>query len=349
MLFEYPGDENIADRFHRNFGKLMQTSADNISMTTNTSEAICMIANGYPFEPGDQIISYVNEYPANHYPWVLQAKHRGVELTLLSDVDVPQEDRDYTSPISDQFARGWSMDELVNAITNRTRVIAISHVQFTSGFTADLETLGGICKERGIDLVVDAAQSLGCIPVYPEKWNVAAVASAGWKWLLGPVGTGVMYTSPEFREKIRITMTGADHMVQDTEYLDHEWNPHTTGKKFEYSTVSYALLDGLSVGLETVFLPHSPESIRDHIFAMQELALSRLDHGKYQTVVHTPKTRSGILSLIPKIASDKSVCAQLEKANVIMTPRDGYIRFAPHLCTCEDQVNAAVDALNAIE
>ena len=348
MLFEYTGDENIAKRFHENCATLMKTSADNITMTTNTSEGISMIANGYPFEPGDQIISYVNEYPANHYPWVLQAKRRGVELILLSDTDVPQEDRPYTAPIDDSLARGWSFEELESRVTDRTRIIAISHVQFTSGYAADLKRLGDFCKSKGIDLVVDAAQSLGCMPVYPDQWNVAAVASAGWKWLLGPVGTGVMYTSPEFRAKIEITMSGADHMVQDTQYLDHTWNPHTDGRKFEYSTVSYALLDGLSVGVEEVFLKHSPEDRFDHILQMQELALSQLDMEKYQPVVHEAATRSGILALIPKVSSAPQICKELEANNIVVTPRDGYIRFAPHLCTTSDEIEQAVAALNKI-
>ena len=348
LLFEYTGDEHTGKRFHKNFAELMKTSPENITMTTNTSEAISMIANGYPFEPGDQVLSYVNEYPANHYPWIVQAKRRGVEVVLLSDTDVPQQDRPYTGPIDPAFARGWSFEELESKVTDRTRIIAISHVQFTSGYAADLKQLGDFCKSKGIDLVVDAAQSLGCLPVYPEQWNVAAVASAGWKWLLGPVGTGVMYTRPDFREKIEITMSGADHMVQDTNYLDHSWNPHTDGRKFEYSTVSYALLDGLSVGLETVFLPHTPEQIRDRIFELHEVALANLDMDKYQPVVHQPATRSCILSLIPKVSTAAQICGELEKKQIIVTPRDGYIRFAPHFCTTEAQVEAAVAALNAI-
>ncbi|MDB4766199.1 aminotransferase class V-fold PLP-dependent enzyme [bacterium] len=348
LLFEYTGDEHIAKRFHQNFAALMKTTADNITMTTNTSEAISMIANGYPFEPGDQVISYVNEYPANHYPWVVQAKRRGVELILLSDTDVPQEDRPYTGPIDSSMARGWSFEELESRVTDRTRIIAISHVQFTSGYAADLKRLGDFCKSKDIDLVVDAAQSLGCLPVYPEQWNVAAVAAAGWKWLLGPVGTGVMYTRPDFRDKIEITMSGADHMVQDTEYLDHNWNPHTDGRKFEYSTVSYALVDGLSVGVEEVFLKHSPEAIRDHIFDLQELALSKLDMQKYQPVVHEKTTRSGILSLIPKVSNAPEICKTLEAKDIVMTPRDGYVRFAPHLCTTPDEIEQAVTALNEI-
>lgn len=348
MLFEYVGDEHIANRFHRNFGQLLKTSPDNISMTTNTSQALCMIANGYPFEPGDQIISYINEYPANHYPWVIQARRRGVELILLSDVDAQQEDREYCSAIPDSFARAWSFAELESRITDRTRVIALSHVQFTSGFAADLPRLGELCRKHNIDLVVDAAQGLGCLPVYPEEYGIACVASAGWKWLLGPVGSGVMYTSPEFRNKIEITMTGADQMKQDTEYLDHTWDPHESGRKFEYSTVPYALLDGLSCGLEQVFLPNTLEEIRAHNLALQEMALSQLDHNKYQPVVHVPEHRSGILALIPKISTAKEVCLQLDTQNVIVTPRDGYIRFAPHLCTTENEIQFAVEALNQI-
>ncbi|MEM7454019.1 MAG: aminotransferase class V-fold PLP-dependent enzyme [Planctomycetota bacterium] len=347
MIFEYAGEEHIASRFHRNFAALLQTSAENISMTTNTSEAISMIANGYPFEAGDQVISYVNEYPANHYPWRLQER-RGVELIELSDVDPLQEKRDYTRPIPAEFARSWSFEELESKITPRTRVIAISHVQFTSGFTADLERLGSFCREKGIDLVVDAAQSLGCLPVHPEKWGVSALASAGWKWLMGPVGTGVMYSSPAFREKIQVTMSGADQMVQDTQYLDHTWNPHSDGRKFEYSTVTYSALDGISTGVEELFLPHSMEAIRDHNFALQEIAIEALDLGKFQPVVHLPEHRSGILSLIPLAGNAKQISTALEAQGVIITPRDGYLRFAPHLCSTQEEVIAAIEALNAV-
>lgn len=348
MLFEYVGDENIANRFHGNFAKLLKTEADNISMVTNTSEAISMVANGYPFKPGDQIVSYVNEYPANHYPWVLQ-KNRGVELIQMADSDVPQEDRPYTGPIDAKFARGWSFEELESVVTDRTRMVAISFVQFTSGFAADLAKLGDFCKSKNIDLVVDAAQGLGCLPIYPEEYGIDFVASAGWKWLLGPVGSGVMYTSPEFRDKIEITMSGADHMKQDTEYLDHTWAPFKSGKKFEYSTVTYSVLDALSVGLETVFLPHSMEAIRDNNFRMQELALEHLDFAKYQPVVHVPKHRSGLLAIIPKVSTAKQISQALDKQNIIVTPRDGYLRFAPHLCTTDDEVMQAVEALNAIQ
>ena len=98
-----------------------------------------------------------------------------------------------------------------------------------------------------------------------------------------------------------------------------------------------------------MFLPNSVESIRDHNFEMQELALSHLDYSKYQPVVHAPSHRSGILALIPKLSTAKEISKTLDQQNIIITPRDGYLRFAPHLCTTEDEIAQAVDALNAIE
>ncbi len=348
MLAEYVGEESVATRFHKNFGALLKTSPDNISMSTNTSESLSMIANGYPLTAGDQIISYVHEYPANHYPWVIQSRRRGVELIQLSDVEMDQEQRDYVASVPGSFARSWSFDELESRVTPRTKIIALSHVQFTSGFAADLPRLGAFCRQRQIDLVIDAAQALGCLPIYPEEYGIACVASSGWKWLLGHIGAGVMYTSPEFREKIQITMSGSDHMKQESDYLNHTWDPYATGKKFEFSTVSYALLDGLSVGVEEIFLPNTLEAIRDHNFAMQELILAHLDFSKYQPVVHLPAHRSGILALIPKISTAEQIAADLNRQKIVITPRDGYLRLAPHLCTTEDEVLAAVAALNRL-
>ncbi len=347
-IFEFAGDANIGLKFKKGFGAMMKTSADNITMTTNTSEAISMIANGYPWQPGDQILSYTHEYPANHYPWVVQTQRHDVELVLLSDAAFPQTDHAKAAEVPESFARGWCFDQLISKVTDRTRVIAISHVQFTSGFAADMEKLGQFCTDKGIDLVVDAAQSLGCLPVYPETWNAAAVASAGWKWMLGPIGTGVMYTRPDFRDKIAITMSGADHMKQDTNYLDHSWAPHTTGQKFEYSTVSYAVLAGLATSVTELFGQTTMEAVRDHNFALQDLLVEHLDATRYQPVLHVPKHRSGILALIPLTQSDKQVCAALEKENIIVTPRDGYVRVAPHLCSTEDEVMQAVEALNRV-
>jgi len=336
----YKDEKSMLPRFHKLFAQLLKTSSDNITCTGNTAQGLNIIANGYPFESGDEIISYVHEYPANHYPWKLQ-ESRGVKLKLLTDVDV-------VGGVSDKFARGWSFDELIRLVTEKTKIIAISHVQFTSGYTADLKKLGAFCKEKNIDLVVDAAQSLGSMPVYPEEFGVSAVASAGWKWLLGPLGIGVLYTSKEFRSKIKITLGGADNMVQGARYLDHTWNPFEDGRKFEYATLPAPGIEALSSCLEEIFTVHSPEEIQSEIFRLQDLVLANIDRDSFQPLEFSKENRSGILSVIPLKKSGTEISAELLKNGILLSERSGYLRFAPHFCTTDNEILSAVEKINSL-
>jgi hypothetical protein len=145
------------DLFREAGGRLLETSAANVSYVRNTSEGLGLLAAGYPVKPGDEIISYEHEYPANHYPWRLMEK-RGAKLVLVPNSSYGRLTGKTGIP---DGPCGFSMEDLESRITPNTRIIALSHVQFPSGFAADLALLGKICRERGIDLIVDAAQSLG--------------------------------------------------------------------------------------------------------------------------------------------------------------------------------------------
>lgn len=332
-------EEDYLEKLRSAAGKLLGTSPENLAFVKNTSEGIGMIANGYPFKEGDQIISYVHEYPANHYPWRLQ-ELRGVELILLPN-------RSYSEHTARGFPCAWSISDLEKMVTDRTKIVAISHVQFTSGFAADLKVLGVFCRDRGIDLVVDAAQSLGCLPVYPEEYNISAVASSGWKWLLGPVGTGLLYTSEAFRAKIRDVLVGADCMVQGTDYLDHTWQPYSTARRFEYSTSPLALAAALHACIAEVQLRNGLESITKEVFRLQELMFEHLDKDRFKPLRFPPENRSGILSVV---SSDDplSIVQRLEQKGVICSSRGGYLRLAPHFYNTDEEVLEAVRILNSI-
>lgn len=337
-MFEQYSD--VSSRYRSAVAKLLQTDAKNITIPVNTSEALSTIANGYPFKPGDEIISFVNEYPANHYPWRLQEK-RGVKLKLLKNDNL-------NGKIPEGFSGVWNFSELESLVSDKTRVIALSHVQFTSAYAADLEKLGEFCKEKKIDLIIDAAQSLGSLPVYPEKYGISAVAASGWKWLLGPLGVGVFYTSPEFRDKIEITMTGADFMEQQTEYLDHTWKPYTDGRKFNYSTLPLNCVESLSTVIEEVFNNYGIEAIKAEIHRLQDFGLELLDRDKYTPLLHEGINRAGFISLIPKKLKAIDVQTKLREKGVVISAREGYLRFAPHFCNTEPEVEKGIGILNKL-
>lgn len=331
---------DVLPRLHENGAALLRCVAGDISFVGNTAEALCLVANGYPFEPGDQVISYVNEYPSNHYPWVLQER-RGVELILLSDHDPLGILADIDRP------RGWSMAELERRVTKRTKVIAVSHVQFSSGYAADLKLLGAFCFERGIDLIVDCAQSLGSLPVYPEECNIAALASSGWKWLMGPWASGLLYTREDLRRKLQPVMAGPGLMRQHLDYLDHRWNPHDDGRMFEYSTLPWDHAAGLNAVLTEVFQRFSIEAIRDEIFRLQDVFLAYCDPARIRPLLFDKENRSGIVAML--VGGDlQGIIRRMAEEGVAMTGPVGYLRLAPHFYQEDGQMIAAAEKLNRV-
>jgi len=327
--------DDLLPRFRKGFGSIMRTSAKNISYVHSTAEAMCQIANGYPFQSGDQIISYIHEYPSNHYPWLMQER-RGVELVLLPD------SQHRNSFDAHGRTAGWSMEDLRRCCTSRTRVIAISHVQFASGYGANLAELGEFCRNHNIDLVVDGAQSLGCLPLYPEKYGVSAVAASGWKWLLGPKGAAVLYTSEQLRSKLTPTMAGPGMMTQMFDYLDHTWAPFEDGRMFEYSTIPWDHVAALTVVAEDIFNRYSIETIRDEVFRLQDLFLETLDPDHFRVQRFDQEHRTGIIVLLPE-CEPKDLVKELAKNGVVITERAGCMRLAPHFYMDDDRIiNAAL-------
>jgi selenocysteine lyase/cysteine desulfurase len=325
------------EAFKKTFGRLLKTSTDNLAYVKNTSEALSMIANGYRFNPGDEVVSFIHEYPANHYPWRI-LERKGVRLKLIPN-------RPFNHPNTQDKVGYFTVDDVEKLITSKTRIVALSHVQFTSGFAIDLAEIGKLCRSYGIDLIIDAAQSMGCLPLYPEEFGISAIAAAGWKWLMGPFGSGVFYTSPSLREKLDPVLIGAETMEQGFEYLNHEWTPHQTAKRFEYSSSSVALSAGLRASVESVHLSQpSMESIRDQVIDLQNHFLKYLNHSHLVPLIHEASHRSGILSLA--VADPKDLVQYLAKNEIICTPRNGFVRIAPFVHQTNQQMEHLAEIIN---
>jgi cysteine desulfurase / selenocysteine lyase len=330
---------HILDELRKSLASITGAQPENFSFMKNTAEAMSMIAGGYPLAEGDEIISYVHEYPSNHYPWLLQQK-RGARLVLIGDSDP-------IGNLAPGKPRGWSIDDLAQATTDRTRIVAISHVQFTSGFAADLAAIGEFCRDRGIDLIVDVAQSLGAMPVRPEEFHISAMAGSGWKWLLGPFGAGLMYTAPEFRAKLDIVLTGPNSMTQGLDYLDHTWSLLDDARRFEYSSVQLSYAAALGKPLRDVFCKYDPSDVRDEIFRLQDMFVDRIACERYRPVLFAPENRSGILAIETDGDLDRIIAA-MAKLGICVSARGGYLRIAPHFYNDDDELIAAAEALNSL-
>jgi cysteine desulfurase / selenocysteine lyase len=333
-------EETLA-RFHRTAARLLGTDAADVSFQRNTTEGLSLIAAGYPFRPGDEVISYVHEYPANHYPW-RNLTRRGVSLVELPNVPYPGDSG------ADDRPYAFSLEDLEQRITARTRVVALSSVQFTSGFAVAVEPLAEICRDHGIDLVLDAAQSLGAVPLRPHEHGIAAVAAPGWKWLLGPIGSGVMYTSPELRDKLEHVAVGAETMMQGVDYLDHAWAPHTSAKRFEYATASPALVAALEASIAGIHLRYGVEAIRAEILRLQDVLIEALDPALFIAPQRAAENRSGILGVVPRRRTPEDLVQGLLGRGFVTSSRGGYVRVAAHFFITDEEIARLARVMNEL-
>lgn len=321
------------------FAQYLNTEPDNMALVRNTTEALSMVANGYPWITGDEVILYTHEYPANYYPWINQ-QNKGVRVRVLKN-HMPFDQ------IPADLPGKWSMDQLESEVSDRTKMIVMSHVQFVSGYAADLEKLGEFCRGRGIDLVVDGAQSLGALPIDVTKYHISALSGSGWKWLRGPMGIAPFYTSEAMREKLNLTVVGAETMEQGTDFLNHEWNPHNTARRYEYATTSAYLMAGLNRVMEEVFLKRDGRKLAQRLFQLQDHFLDRLDHPGFIPLKWPEQHRSGILSLYHPQASE--VENYLREHYLVTSARGSYLRVAPHYYNTEEEMTYLADRLNDYE
>lgn len=297
---------------------MLSVTPDEIAITRNTAEGVNIVAQGFPWEEGDRILTVSVEYPSNVYPW-WNVKDRGVTIDV-----VPERNGrvDY--------------DELADAIRPETRMMALSHVEFASGFAFDIDRLVSICREREVFLFLDIAQSIGAMPV--DLSGVDAAAWPTWKWLMGPLGMGGFYIAKKHIETIKPLFVGSDGMIAREDYLDYNFEFLPGAARFEYSTNNVLGVLGCVESLE--IFSEDPSAIFARILETCDKIIGALPFKLYSS----PEDRSGILSFETPLPP-KEILAKLRAARIEAAVRGGRLRISPHFYNTDDDIARLVAAL----
>ncbi len=156
--------------------QLVGASEEEISLTDSTTTGINLLAGNLDWQTGDNIVINDLEYPSNILPWLHQAERHDLDVRIIHGQD-----------------GAVLSDDLITAIDERTRVLAISHVQFGTGYRSDIAKLAEVVHSKGGLICVDAIQSLGVLDVDVNELGVDVLATGSYKWLCGPLGTGFCY------------------------------------------------------------------------------------------------------------------------------------------------------------
>jgi selenocysteine lyase/cysteine desulfurase len=176
--------ESLRDKARGNAAKLIHADPADIFFTKNTTEGNNLLSQRYPLEAGDEVLVHNEDFPAVYMPWTIRQRS-GVKLTVVKGKNGVV-----------------SADDMIAHFSGKTRIVAVSMAQSSSGYVTDLVKLGKACRERGILLSVDAVQAAGRLPIDVEAMNIDVLASSSFKGLMGIMGAGFCWCRREVMDRI---------------------------------------------------------------------------------------------------------------------------------------------------
>jgi cysteine desulfurase/selenocysteine lyase len=314
--FQVVGDDflNIPAGARAAAAKLINAEPDEIGLVQTTSLALNLAAQALPLGEGDLVLVSDKEFPSNVYPWKL-LKERGVGVEIVSCT-----------------AEGWPDEErLIHHLADpRVKALAVSLVQFASGYRVDLARLSAETRKRNKLLIVDAIQGVGCYPIDVRKTPVDILIAAAQKWMLGPWGAGFLYARkeliPTLAPKVAnwLGYEGSDDVTQLTSYHDRH---HPNARRFEIS--GHALQDLVGLATSAGLLAElGPASIVAHVRTIHEPVFAAARKRGVAIASPTDAARPCTLSLRP--ADPAALYAKLEANGVSCSLREGLVRLSPH-------------------
>lgn len=292
-----------------------------VAFVENTSSALSMVAEGLDWRPGDNVVGAALEFPSNVYPWMSLAD-RGVEYRQAEERD-----------------GRIDPEELLSLMDDRTRMLALSWVQYASGFRSDLAHLGRACRERGVLFVVDVIQGLGALRLDVERDLVDVAAASTHKWLLGAEGLGLLYVSDRVVDRIRPIRSGWRSMRDQIGWTEYAIDWNDGAKRFESGTFNIYGIAALGGSLDLIF-EAGVEAVEQQILALADRAARGLAELGF-TIVSSrePSETSGILTATHPDLDASDLVRRLAGKNVIAAARAGRFRISAHFYNTEEEID----------
>ncbi|GEP43196.1 aminotransferase [Brevifollis gellanilyticus] len=318
--------------------KMLGAKASEISLLGPTSLGLSLVANGLDWKPGDEVVCYQDDYPANVYPWTDLARH-GVIVKLLK----PE-------------APGVITPELVEAaLTPNTKLVALASCHFLSGYRIRLNEIGRMLRERGVLFCLDAIQTLGAFETRVDY--VDFLSADSHKWMLGPMAAGVVYVREEVQEQLRPTLLGSWNVQSPNFIAQTEIAFERGGRRYEPGVLNVAGIIGMKAGLELLLEKGIPQ-VSEQLLRLKAKLMDGLEPLGFRFI--SPKdgpNASGITTAWREEGSGPAADKVFEHLSAMkISPslrydRAGkaYLRFSPHFYNTEAEMDRVVGEIAAMK
>jgi cysteine desulfurase / selenocysteine lyase len=324
---------DVPNRVRASIARLIGGSPEEIALTTGASTGAAAVAYGLAWQPGDEVITASGEFPLQYSTWRPMEQREGLRLKVV--------------PPAGAF---HTADDFIAALTPKTRLVSVSHVRFDNGAMVDAEKLAAACHARGARLLLDVSQSCGAVPIDVNRSGVDFLISAGYKWLLGPFGTGFFWCKREHLRTMRpgpfywMAAEGADNFSA-LAFADPI--PAEAARRWDAAeTANYYNLAALEASLELV-LAAGTAAIAAHNHKLIDLLFSRLPLDRCVAASPVDRGLRGPYGCFQARSAEKTreLYDKLRGENVITSLREGKIRVSPHLYNNERDIDRVISVI----
>ena len=292
-----------ADRLRGSIGRLIGATADDIAFIPNATAALGIVAGGLAWTSGDNVVTLADEFPNYLYLPALVERY-GVEF------------------------REAPWERFYESIDSRTRLVAISEVNYSSGFRPPIEELSRFLKERGVILFADGTQSVGALRFDVAKSQPGALAVHAYKWMCSPTGAGFLYLAPELRAELPPNAVGwrSHRTWREVDHLHHglpEFND--TAEKYEGGGLPFPLLYAMEASVD-MMLEIGPEAIERRVLDLAGAARQCLRN----LGAEVQETGSQIVAAKFPGQDPSRLAREIKARRVLVAARHGYLRSSPH-------------------
>jgi selenocysteine lyase/cysteine desulfurase len=327
---DYRSINQLWDSLRTNVSTLLGGKKEGVTITKSTASALHIVADSlHPrIKKGQNIVMPDSEFVTNSYVWQQLAKRYSLEMRYV--------------PTENNRIDISSWEKMVD---DNTLLCSLSSVQFSSGFRSDLSAIAGIAHDHGALLSVDAIQQLGAVPF--DVRDVDFVSAAGYKWLLGPQGTGLFYVNPEIIEEIDSILVGWFSSM-DYSTLGHTpFIPFNDARKFQLSMID-PTYNAFDESLKTI-LGWGVSETYSWIIKLQDYLIDELSNLDGYSVLSSLEAgeRSGIIIL--KTDEHEEKVKYLAGKNITVSVRGGGLRVSPHRYNTKEDIDKLVESLKSFK
>ncbi|MDA7920355.1 aminotransferase class V-fold PLP-dependent enzyme [Verrucomicrobiales bacterium] len=314
--------------------RLIQSSPDEIALLGPTSLGLSLVANGISWNEGDEIITYLDDYPANVYPWKF-LERKGVKVVYLQPTEI-----------------GAITPELVEAaMTPNTRLLALASNNFLSGFRLDVEAIGALARKYGALFCLDAIQTCGAFETLAK--DVDFLSADSHKWMLGPMTAGIVYVDKNRFEELEPSLLGAWNVKSPNFIAQDAVEFEPGGRRYEPGVLNSQGLVGMKASLDMLTNLGIPR-VESRLLELKSAICEGLEAMNYKVISpQSGPNASGITSFtsLDNPKGIESLFPVLLEKNIVLSfrhDRDGvpYLRFSPHFYNTHSEIEAVLEGIS---